>query len=562
MLKYFAQELLDKCSSLRKKWEDEVKKLIEKKPERMQRFSTVSDHEIKRLYTPEDIKDLDFEKDIGFPGQYPYTRGIHHTGYRGRVWTYRMFSGLGTAKDTNERWHLLLKEGQTGLSTAFDFPTLMGYDSDSPRSAGEIGKVGVAIDTLEDFLVLVDGIPLGEVTTSMTINPPATVMWSMYIACAKKQGVPIEKIGGTIQNDMLKEFIAQKTFMLPPEPSMKLISDTVEFGTKYVPRWNTISISGYHIREAGSTAVQELAFTLRDGMEYVEHVMKTKKLEPDEFAPRLSFFFNSHIDFFEEICKMRAARKIWAHVMRYRYKAKNPRSWWMRFHTQTAGCSLTAQQPYNNVVRTAVEALAAVLGGTQSLHTNSLDEVYCLPTEHAVQIALRTQQIIAEETGVANTIDPLAGSYFVEKLTKEMEEAAWEYIEKIDNMGGMLAAIDQGYPQMEIANAAYKFQQQVENGEKVIVGVNKYVTEELQKIPILEIDERVEKEQLKRLEEVKRRRDNKAVKKALDNLRNACKKAENVMPYCIEAVEALATEQEICDVYREVYGVYRDPGYF
>ncbi len=562
MLKYFAQELLDKCSSLRKKWEDEVKKLIAKRAERKERFSTVSDHEIKRLYTPEDIKDIDFEKDIGFPGWYPFTRGIHHTGYRGRVWTYRMFSGLGTAKDTNERWHLLLKEGQTGLSTAFDFPTLMGYDSDSPRSAGEVGKCGVAIDTLEDFLVLVDGIPLGEVTTSMTINPPATVMWSMYIACAKKQGVPLDRIGGTIQNDMLKEFIAQKTFMLPPEPSMKLISDTIEFGTRHVPRWNTISISGYHIREAGSTAIQELAFTLRDGMEYVEHAMKTKKLEPDEFAPRLSFFFNSHIDFFEEICKMRAARKIWAHVMRYRYKAKNPRSWWMRFHTQTAGCSLTAQQPYNNVVRTAVEALAAVLGGTQSLHTNSLDEVYCLPTEHAVQIALRTQQIIAEETGVANTIDPLAGSYFVEKLTKEMEEGAWEYIEKIDNMGGMLAAIEQGFPQMEIANAAYKFQQQVENGEKVIVGVNKYVTEELQEIPILEIDEEVEKEQLKRLEEVKRKRDDKAVKRALNNLRNACKKDENVMPYCIEAVEALATEQEICDVYREVYGEYKDPGFF
>ncbi len=559
---YFAKELLEKCSSLRKKWEDEVKKIIAKRAERKERFSTVSDKEIKRLYTPEDIKDLDFEKEIGFPGQYPYTRGIHHTGYRGRLWTYRMFSGLGTAKDTNERWHLLLKEGQTGLSTAFDFPTLMGYDSDSPRSAGEVGKCGVAIDTLEDFLVLVEGIPLGEVTTSMTINPPATVMWAMYIACAQKQGVSLDRIGGTIQNDMLKEFIAQKTFMLPPEPSMKLISDTVEFGTKHVPRWNTISISGYHIREAGATAVQELAFTLRDGMEYVEHVMKTKGLHPDEFAPRLSFFFNSHIDFFEEICKMRAARKIWSHVMRYRYKAKNPRSWWLRFHTQTAGCSLTAQQPYNNVVRTAVEALAAVLGGTQSLHTNSLDEVYCLPTEHAVQIALRTQQIIAEETGVANTIDPLAGSYFVEKLTKEMEEAAWEYIEKIDEMGGMLAAIEQGFPQMEIANAAYHYQQQVEKGEKVVVGVNKYVTEEAQECPILEIDESVEREQLKRLEEVKRRRDDKAVKKALDDLRQACKKDENVMPYCIEAVKALATEQEICDVYREVYGEYKDPGFF
>jgi methylmalonyl-CoA mutase N-terminal domain/subunit len=559
---YFAKEVLDQCSSLRVQWEDQVRRLINRKGERKEVFSTVSDHEIKRLYTPEDISELDFERDLGFPGQFPFTRGVQSTGYRGRLWTYRMFSGMGTAKDTNERWHMLLREGQTGLSTAFDFPTLMGYDTDSPKALGECGKCGVAIDTLEDFQILVDRIPLDEVTTSMTINPPASVMWAMYCACAEQQGVSLDKIGGTIQNDMLKEFIAQKTFMLPPEASIKLISDTVEFGTKHVPRWNTISISGYHIREAGSTAVQELAFTLRDGMAYVEDVMERKGLHPDEFAPRLSFFFNSHIDFFEELCKMRAARRIWAKVMRDRYGAKNERSWWMRFHTQTAGCSLTAQQPYNNVVRTALEALSAVMGGTQSLHTNSLDEVWCLPTDHAVQIALRTQQIIAEETGVANTIDPLAGSYFVEKLTNEMEEQAWEYIEKIDSMGGMLAAIDQGYPQMEIADAAYKYQQQVESGERVMVGVNKYVTEEAEECPILDIDEAVEQSQLQRLNEIKRKRDDKAVKRALDEVRTACKKGDNVMPPCIEAVKALATEQEICDVYREVYGEYQDPGLF
>jgi methylmalonyl-CoA mutase N-terminal domain/subunit len=559
---YFAKELLDKCSSLRKKWEDEVRKLVGKFGERKDRFSTVSDWEIKRLYTPEDNADIDFERDINFPSEFPFTRNIHSTGYRGRLWTYRMFSGMGTARDTNARWHMLLNNGQTGLSTAFDFPTLMGYDTDSPKAEGECGRCGVAIDTLDDFKVLVEGIPLDQVTTSMTINPPATVMWAMYCACAQDQGVPLDKIGGTIQNDMLKEFIAQKTFMLPPEPSIKLISDTVEFGAKYAPKWNPISISGYHIREAGSTAVQELAFTLRDGMAYVEDVMERKGMHPDEFAPRLSFFFNAHIDFFEEICKMRAARRIWAKVMRDRYKAQSPRSQWLRFHTQTAGCSLTAQQPYNNVVRTAVEALSAVLGGTQSLHTNSLDEVYCLPTDHSVQIALRTQQIIAEETGVANTIDPLGGSYFVEKLTNEMEEAAWEYIEKIDDMGGMLAAIDQGYPQMEIADAAYKFQRQVENGDKVMVGVNKYVTEEAEECPILDIDEEVERNQLKGLERAKQNRDSKAVKRCLDELRSACKKGENVMPSCIEAVKQLATEQEICDVYREVYGVYQDPGLF
>ena len=491
---YFAKEVLESSSKMRKRWEDEVKKLVSKwadqKPEAQ--WSTVSDLPIKRLYTPDDIKDMDFERDISYPGQYPYTRGNQVTGYRGKYWTFRMFSGMGDAATTNERWHMLLKEGQTGLSTAFDFPTLMGYDTDSPKARGECGKCGVAIDTLEDFLVLTKGIPLDKITTSMTINPPATALWAMYCAAAEIHGIPLNKIGGTIQNDMLKEFIAQKTLMCPPEPSVKLISDTVEFGTLHVPKWNTISISGYHIREAGATAVQELAFTLRDGMEYVEDVLRRKKLDVDSFGPRLSFFFNAHCDFFEEICKMRAARRIWAKAMKERYKSKDERSWWMRFHTQTAGCSLTAQQPYNNVVRTATQALSAVLGGTQSLHTNSLDEVWCLPSDFAVQIALRTQQIIAEETGAATTIDPLAGSYFVEALTNEMEKQAWEYIHKIDDMGGMVAAIEKGFPQLEISDAAYKFQRQIDSAEKIMVGVNKYVSTEKESIPFLEIDDKIE----------------------------------------------------------------------
>jgi len=561
---YFATEVLEQSRETREKWEDEVRRAIakkaDKKPEAL--CSTVSSLPIKRLYTPEDIEGLDFARDIGAPGQFPFTRGNQITGYRGRYWTFRMFSGMGSALTTNERWHMLLREGQTGLSTAFDYPTLMGYDTDSPKARGECGKCGVAIDTLEDFLKLVEGIPLNRVTTSMTINPPATVLWAMYCAAAEIKGVPLSQIGGTIQNDMLKEFIAQKTFMCPPEPSIKLVSDTVEFGTRYVPRWNTISISGYHIREAGATAVQELAFTLRDGMEYVEDVRNRKKIDVDEFAPRLSFFFNSHIDFFEEIAKFRAARRIWAQVMRDRYKAKNPRSWWMRFHTQTAGCSLTAQQPYNNIIRTALEALSAVLGGTQSLHTNSLDEVLCLPSDHAVQIALRTQQIIAEETGVTNTIDPLAGSYFVEALTNEMERQAWDYIQKIDEMGGMIAAIEKGYPQLEIADAAYNYQRQLEEGEKVMVGVNKYESAEEPTIKLVEIDDKVEKQQIANLKALRRRRDNKALKAALENLKSACQKGENVMPYCIEAVKSLASVQEICDVYREVYGEYRDPGLF
>src|SRR5512136_186174 len=559
---YFAKEVLSQSGELRKKWEDEVRRVVSKVADQKERWSTVSDLEIRRLYTPEDIKDMDFARDIGYPGQFPFLRGNQVTGYRGRYWTFRMFSGMGSAEDTNKRWHMLLKEGQTGLSTAFDFPTLMGYDTDSPKALGECGKCGVAIDTLEDFLVLVDGIPMDKVTTSMTINPPATALWAMYCAAAEIHGIPLSKIGGTIQNDMLKEFIAQKTLMCPPEPSVKLISDTVEFGTLHVPKCNTISISGYHIREAGATAVQELAFTLRDGMEYVEDVLRRKKLDVDTFAPRLSFFFNSHCDFFEEICKMRAARRIWAKAMKERYKSKDERSWWMRFHTQTAGCSLTAQQPYNNVVRTATQALSAVLGGTQSLHTNSLDEVLCLPSDQAVQIALRTQHIIAEETGAASTIDPLAGSYFIETLTNEMEEGAWDYIQKIDEMGGMVAAIDKGFPQLEIADAAYKFQRQIDSCEKIMVGVNKYVTEEEIPIPLLEIDDKVEEDQIARLNAVSRKRDGKAVKKSLADLKAACKKGENVMPYCIEAVKALCSVQEICDVYREVYGEYRDPGLY
>ncbi|PKN19238.1 MAG: methylmalonyl-CoA mutase [Deltaproteobacteria bacterium HGW-Deltaproteobacteria-6] len=559
---YFSDETQKTSRQLTEKWQGDVQKSLKTNPDQKERFATVSDLDIKRLYTPEDLKDMDFARDISVPGEFPYLRGNQVTGYRGRHWTFRMFAGMGSAQDTNARWHMLLREGQTGLSTAFDFPTLMGYDSDSPRSLGEVGKCGVAIDTLEDFLALIDGIPLSQVTTSMTINPPATVLWAMYCAAAEIKGVPLTRIGGTIQNDMLKEFIAQKTFMCPPEPSIKLISDTVEFGARYVPRWNTISISGYHIREAGATAVQELAFTLRDGIEYVEDVIRRKKMNVDDFAPRLSFFFNSHIDFFEEICKLRAARRIWAKVMRDRFGAKNPRSLWMRFHTQTAGCSLTAQQPYNNIIRTTVEALAAVMGGTQSLHTNSLDEVFCLPSEQAVEIALRTQQILAEETGVANTIDPLAGSYFVESLTNEIEEKAWEYIEKIDAMGGMIAAVEKGFPQMEIADAAYQFQRQVETKEKIMVGVNKYVTEAQHAVPLVEIDEKMGEEQIKRVQDVRRKRDNRAVKQSLDDIRTACKTGANVMPYCISAVKNLATQQEICDVYREVYGEYRDPGLY
>ncbi len=554
----FTQRTLGQVRQGGKEWEKELERSVEQKPERMGRFSTVSDVEVKRIYTPEDVNGTDFARDIGYPGIFPFTRGCQPSMYRGREWTFRMFSGMGSAADTNKRWRLLLGQGETGLSTAFDFPTLMGYDTDCPKARGECGRCGVAIDTLADFEILTDSIPLDSVTTSMTINPPSPVLWGMYLAVAEKKGIGWDRIGGTIQNDMLKEFIAQKTLMLPPEPSIRLISDTVEFGTRYVPKWNTISISGYHIREAGSTAVQELAFTLADGIAYVQDVLERKKLDVDWFAPRLSFFFNSHLDFFEEIAKFRAARRMWAKIMRYRFKAEDPRSWWMRFHTQTAGCSLVAQQPYNNVIRTTTEALAAVLGGTQSLHTNSLDETLALPSEFAVTIALRTQQIIADEIGVANTIDPMAGSYFLESLTNETEERAWEYIDRIDEMGGMLAAIENGFPQREIADAAYHYQRQIEEGEKVMIGVNKYSTGEQVYPPLLQMPERLEEEQIARTREVKRTRDSRKALQSLNDLCVACRTDKNMMPYVLEAVKAYATEQEICDVWREMFGEYRE----
>ncbi len=556
----FKDDKLKKVEEEKKRWIEDLSKILCETPERLSRFSTVSDLEIKGLYTPEDIKDIDYSRDIGFPGVYPFTRGVQPSMYRGRIWTMRMFSGLGGPEETNKRFHYLLSHGETGLSIAFHYPTLMGYDSDSPMSRGEIGKCGVAIDTLKDMEILFEGIPLDKVTTSMTINPPASILLAMYIVVAEKQGVSKKEIGGTIQNDMLKEFIAQKTFMLPPKPSLRIIVDTVEYCTMEVPRWNTISISGYHIREAGATAVQELAFTLADGIAYVEGTME-RGLNIDDFAPRLSFFFDSHIDFFEEIAKFRAARRIWAKIMRERFMAKNPRSWMLRFHTQTAGCSLTAQQPYNNVVRTAYEALGAVLGGTNSLHTNSLDETYAIPTEEAAAIALRTQQILAEETGVGNTIDPLAGSYFVEALTRQMEDQAWEYIRKIDEMGGMVSAIERGYPQAEIADSAYKYQKQIDSGEKVVVGVNKYATEHTP-ITIWRMKPEIEERQLRRLREVKQTRNNQKVKEHLHQIRMASKNGGNLMPHLINAAREYASIQEICDVWRDVFGRYSDPGYF
>jgi methylmalonyl-CoA mutase N-terminal domain/subunit len=561
MSSIFDRKVFEDIEEGRKKWEKKLDKIFSSKPERLERFSTVSDREINRIYTPEDVRDADFANDIGFPGEYPFTRGVQPSMYRGRFWTMRMFAGLGSAKDTNKRFHLLVNQGQTGLSTAFDMPTLMGYDTDSPKARGECGKCGVAIDSLKDMEDLFEGLPIDKITTSMTINPPASILWAMYIAVAEKRGIDRSIIGGTIQNDMLKEFIAQKTFMCPPVPSVRIITDTVEFGTNEVPNWNTISISGYHIREAGSTSVQELAFTLADGIAYTQEAIN-RGLNVDDFAPRFSFFFNSHLDFFEEIAKFRAARRIWAKVMKERFKAKDPRSWWLRFHTQTAGCSLTAQQPYNNVVRTALQALAAVMGGTQSLHTNSLDEVLAIPTEEAATIALRTQQIIAEESGVANTIDPLGGSYFVETLTNNMEEEALDIIQKIDDMGGMLAAIERNYPQQEIADSAYHYQRQIDAKEKTVVGVNKYVTDEDIPVEVLEIDEELENLQIEKINRLKNERDNKLVKESLERVGDACAGTLNVMEPLIDAVKNYATLQEICDVYRQVYGEYRDPGIY
>jgi len=556
----YTEEEKKKIEAEYREWKEKVyNKSFERLPPRLERFSTVSDMEVPELCTPADIPDFDYERDLGFPGCYPFTRGVQATMYRGRLWTMRQFAGFGTCFDTNKRYKYLLENGQTGLSVAFHYPTLMGYDSDHPRSRGEVGKCGVAIDSLEDMEILFDGIPLDKVTTSMTINGPASVLLAMYIAVAEKQGVKQDQIGGTIQNDILKEYIAQKSWIFPPEPSMRLIVNTVEYCTKHVPRWNTISISGYHIREAGSTAVQELAFTLADGIGYVQACMDAG-LDVDAFAKRFSFFFNAHIDFFEEIAKYRAARRMWAKIMKNRFGAKKEESWKLRFHTQTAGCTLTAQQPFNNVVRTTIEAMAAVLGGTQSLHTNSMDETLALPTEQAVTVALRTQQIIAEESGIANVIDPLAGSYFVEYLTNKMEEEAFKYINRIDEMGGIIKAIEAGYPQREISDAAYHYQRQLEKGEKVVVGVNKYVMKEDIKIPILKIGEDVEEIQKERLRKLRQRRDNNKVQKCLKELKGAATTNENLMYYILDCVKAYCTLGEIMGTLREVFGEYKDPG--
>ncbi len=546
-----------KPSAAEREWEEKtLRPALQKSPERADEFTTVSSYPIRRLYTPADLPDWNPERDLGYPGQPPYTRGIHSTMYRGRLWTMRQFAGFGAAEDTNRRFRYLLGQGQTGLSVAFDLPTLMGYDSDHALSEGEVGKCGVAISSLADMEVLFDKIPLADVTTSMTINSPAAAIWAMYLAVAEKQGADWKKISGTLQNDILKEYIAQKEYIYPPEPSMRLVIDTFEFGIKHTPKFNPISISGYHIREAGSTAIQELAFTLRDGIEYVDWGLR-RGMDVDEFVPRLSFFFNAHNDFFEEIAKYRAARRIWYKTMRERFGAKNARSWALRFHTQTAGCSLTAQQPYNNVVRTALQALAAVLGGTQSLHTNSLDEAWALPTEFAATVALRTQQIIAHESGVTNTADPLGGSYFVETLTNEIERGAWEYIETIDALGGMVAAIERAYPQREIAEAAYQYQVAVDRKEKIIVGVNDYVAEE-KPLDILQIDESVAEGQTKRLRKLRAERSNDEVERRLKALRKAAAGAENMMPFIYEAVKAYATLGEVCDAMREVFGIYEE----
>jgi methylmalonyl-CoA mutase N-terminal domain/subunit len=549
----------DALAKERQAWDEKTAK-GRGEAERLERFTTISGTEIKSLYGPWDLTDFDYERELGFPGEYPYTRGVHPTMYRGRLWTMRQFAGFSTAKDTNLRYKYLLSQGTTGLSVAFHMPTIMGICSDNPRAAGEVGKCGVAIDTLADMEELFNGIPLDRVTTSMTTNAPASILLAMYIGVAEKQGVPSTKIGGTIQNDILKEYIAQKSWIFPPRPSMRIITDLLAYCARNVPRWNTISISGYHIREAGSTAVQELAFTLADGIGYVQAGMEAG-LDVDEFAGRLSFFFNAHNDFFEEVAKYRAARRIWARVMKERFGAKDPRSWMLRFHTQTAGCSLTAQQPINNVIRTTIQALAAVMGGTQSLHTNSLDETLALPTEQAVTIAVRTQQIIADESGVANTIDPLGGSYFVEALTNQMEQEAMAYINKIDDMGGIIAAIERGYPQKEIADAAYRYQKELETGEKTMVGVNKYVMAEEQKIDTLVIDERVEEQQKEKLAKIKRERDNKRVAETLGALKRAAEGTDNLMPHILDCVRAYTALDEMVDTLKEVFGEYHDPGY-
>ncbi|WP_297521525.1 methylmalonyl-CoA mutase family protein [Thermococcus sp.] len=557
----FDKEKLAKIREEEKRWEETtVKKFIEKRPERKEKFMTDDGFEIKRVYTPADLgEDWDYLEKLGFPGEYPFTRGVYATMYRGRFWTMRQYAGFGTAEESNRRYKYLLSQGQTGLSVAFDLPTQIGYDSDHPMAEGEVGKVGVAIDSLWDMRVLFDGIPLDKVSTSMTINSTAANLLAMYILVAEEQGVKPEQLRGTVQNDILKEYIARGTYIFPPVPSMRLTTDIIMYCAEHVPKWNPISISGYHIREAGANAVQEVAFTLADGIEYVKAVID-RGMDVDKFAGRLSFFFNAHNNFLEEIAKFRAARRLWAYIMKEWFNAKNPRSMLLRFHTQTAGSTLTAQQPENNIVRVAIQALAAVLGGTQSLHTNSYDEALSLPTEKSVRIALRTQQIIAYESGVADTIDPLGGSYYIEWLTDHIYEEALKYIEKIQKMGGMMRAIERGYIQKEIAESAYKYQKEVEEKKRIIVGVNEFVTDEPLDVEILKVDPSIRDKQIERLKKLRSERDSKKVEEVLDKLRNAAEtEDENLMPYIIEAHRHLATLGEVTDVLREVWGEYRAP---
>jgi len=556
------KDALETMAEARQRWEGAKAKTEAQVPFWKKDFTTVSGMEVPHLVTPEQTADVDPIETLGIPGEYPYTRGIHPTGYRGKLWTMRQFAGFGTAADTNQRFKYLLSQGQTGLSVAFHLPTLYGYDSDHYMSRGEVGKCGVTVDTLADMETLFDGIPLGEVTTSMTINSTAPILFAMYLAVAEKQGVDVRKqVSGTLQNDILKEYIAQKEYIYPPRPSMRLITDQFSFAAQHVPRWNTISISGYHIREAGSTALQELAFTLRDGMEYVQYGIDAG-LDVDEFAPRLSFFFNSHNDFFEEIAKFRAARQIWAKVMRERYGAKNPRSWMLRFHTQTAGCSLTAQQPVNNVVRTTLQALAAVLGGTQSLHTNALDETLALPTESSARTALRTQQIIAHESGVINTVDPLGGSWFIEEMTRRMVDGTFDYFRRIDELGGMVEAIEAGFPQRELMDAAFAYQRAFEEKEKLIVGVNAFQMTDEEPIDILYIGDDLADRQIALVNEVKARRDAGAVERTLDALKKGAAGTDNTMPLILDCVKAYCTVGEISDALRDVFGTYEEPAVF
>jgi methylmalonyl-CoA mutase N-terminal domain/subunit len=559
----YHKPVTERIQSTVEQWEaTDVQRAQARLPERHDPFTTISGAEVNRLYTPADVADLDYERDLGLPGCYPFTRGVQPTGYRGRLWTMRMFAGFGTAEETNARFKYLLAQGQTGLSVAFDMPTLYGYDSDAAEALGEFGKCGVAVSSLADMEVLLDELPLDRVTTSMTINSPAAVIWAMYIAAAEKRGIPRATLGGTIQNDILKEFIAQKEFLFPPEPSMRLVVDTIEFGAAEMPNWNTISISGYHIREAGATAAQELAFTLADGFAYVEAAL-ARGLVVDDFAPRLSFFFNVHNEFFEEVAKFRAARRIWARAMREKYGAQDPRSWMLRTHAQTSGVSLAAQQPEVNVVRVTLQALAAVLGGTQSLHTNSMDEALALPSEKAATIALRTQQVIAAESGVASTVDPLAGSFYVEAFTDRLEREANDYFRRIAGLGGMLRAIEAGFPQREIAEAAFRYQQEIDTGQRTIVGVNDYVAAEPLAIPLLAMDPQGYARQIARLRRVRAERDNAAVAASLARLADAARDGKtNLMYPILEAVNAYATLGEICGVFRDVFGEYQEPVFF